>query len=125
MRMLDVKAIALAVSVLVCLAFTTREARAQADKAAYAAMAPVDAYLIADRDAEIALARSAAPAAISDGAEVMVLGRSGFTTAVKGTNGFLCLVERSWGAGTDDPEFWNAKIRAPICFNEAAAKSLA
>jgi hypothetical protein len=35
-------------------------------------MAPVDAYLIADRDSEIALARSAAPASISDGAEVMV-----------------------------------------------------
>ena len=125
MRMLDLKAIALAIYLLVCLACAAPEARAQADKAAYATMAPVDAYLIADQEAEIALARSAAPASISDGAEVMVLGKSGFSTAVKGTNGFLCLVERSWGAGTDDPEFWNPKVRAPICFNEAAAKSYA
>ncbi|MGA3102617.1 MAG: hypothetical protein ABSD61_12210 [Terracidiphilus sp.] len=101
------------------------QASAQAETAAYAAMAPVDAYLIADRNSEIALARSAAPASISDGAEVMVLGTSGFTTAAKGTNGFLCVVERSWGASTDDPEFWNPKIRSPICFNPAAARSFA
>ena len=107
------------------LAGATRAARAQADKAAYAAMAPVDAYLMADQNAEIALARSAAPASIADGAEVMVLGRKGFTTAVKGTNGFLCIVERSWGAGTDEVEFWNPKVRAPICFNPQAARSFA
>jgi hypothetical protein len=101
------------------------QASAQPETAAYAAMAPVDAYLIADRNSEIALARSAAPASISDGAEVMVLGTSGFTTAAKGTNGFLCVVERSWGASTDDPEFWNPKIRSPICFNPAAARSFA
>ena len=51
------------------------------------------------------------------GAEVMVLGPKGFTTAVKGTNGFLCLVERSWGAATDEPDFWNPKVRSPICFS--------
>ena len=55
----------------------------------------------------------------------MVLGRKGFTTAVKGTNGFLCIVERSWGAATDEPEFWNPKVRSPICFNAAAARSFA
>jgi hypothetical protein len=86
-------------------------------------MAPLNAYLIADQNAEIALARSAAPASIGKEAEVMVLGKSGFTTAVKGTNGFLCLVERSWANATDDPEFWNPKLRAPICFNAAAARS--
>jgi hypothetical protein len=101
------------------------QAPAQAESAAYAAMAPVDAYLIADRNSEIALARSAAPASISEGAEVMVLGRTGFTTAVAGTNGFLCVVERSWGASTDEAEFWNPKIRSPICFNPAAARSFA
>jgi hypothetical protein len=53
----------------------------------------------------------------------MVLGRGGYTTAAKGTNGFLCGVERSWGAATDDPNFWNPKIRGPICFNPPAAKS--
>ena len=52
-------------------------ARAQAEKAPYPAMAPLDQYLMPDKNSEIALARSAAPASISDGAEVMVLGRDG------------------------------------------------
>ncbi|MGD0097099.1 MAG: hypothetical protein ABSB60_11430 [Terracidiphilus sp.] len=104
---------------------TIRPAAAQAQKASYPAMAPLDEYLIADQNTEIALARSAAPASISDGAEVIVLGRRGFTTAVKGTNGFLCVVERSWGAATDAPEFWNPRIRAPICFNPQAARTFA
>ena len=119
------KLIALVFLVQLGLACATRQASAQAEKAAYPAMAPVDAYLIADQSSEIALARSAAPASISDGAEVMVLGRKGFTTAVKGTNGFLCVVERGWGAATDEPEFWNPKVRSPICFNPAAARSFA
>jgi hypothetical protein len=72
---------------------------------------------------EIALARSAAPGSISDGAEVMVLGREGYKTAVKGTNGFLCIVERSWGQSTDQTEFWNPKMRAPHCFNAQATRS--
>ena len=55
----------------------------------------------------------------------MVLGRTGYKTAVKGTNGFLCIVERSWGATTDHPEFWNPKARTPNCFNAAAASSVA
>ena len=96
-------------------------ARAQAEKASYPAMAPLDRYLIADEKAEIALARSAAPASVSDGAEVMVLRRAGYATAAKGTNGFVCLVERSWANTTDDAQFWNPQIRAPHCFNQAAA----
>jgi hypothetical protein len=96
---------------------------AQAGKAAYPAMAALDQYLIGDENSEIALARSAAPSSISDGAEVMVLGRDGYKTAVKGTNGFLCIVERSWGQGTNEAEFWNPKMRAPHCFNAQAAKS--
>jgi hypothetical protein len=86
-------------------------------------MAPLDRYLISDETAEIALARSAAPASISDGAEVMVLRRTGYATAVKGSNGFVCMVERSWGNTTNDPEFWNPKIRAPHCFNAVAAST--
>ena len=78
---------------------------------------------MADEKSEIALARSAAPASISDGAEVMVLGRTGYRTAVKGTNGFLCIVERSWGAATDHPEFWNPKVRGAICFNPPSART--
>jgi hypothetical protein len=98
---------------------------AQAGKAAYPAMAPLDQYLISDEKAEIALARSAAPSTIAEGAEVMVLRRDGYQTAVKGTNGFTCLVERSWGQGTDAAEFWNPKMRAPHCFNAEATKSFA
>jgi hypothetical protein len=83
------------------------------------------AVLLPDRQAEIALARSAAPGSISGQAEVMVLGRDGYKTAVKGTNGFLCIVERSWGQSTNEAEFWNPKMRAPHCFNAQAASSFA
>jgi hypothetical protein len=100
-------------------------AAAQGAKDIYPAMAPLDQYLISDEKSEIALARSAAPASISDGAEVMVLRRDGYQTAVNGTNGFVCLVERSWGQGTDEAEFWNPKMRAPHCFNAQAAKTFA
>lgn len=100
-----------------------RHAHAQTATAPYLSMAPLDQYLIADRNAEIALARSAAPASISRDAEVRVLGRHGYETAVKGTNGFVCVVQRSWTAGIDDPDFWNPKLRAPICFNAPAARS--
>ena len=44
---------------------------------------------------------------------------------MKGTNGFLCVVERSWGATTDDAEFWNPRISSPICFNPEAARTFA
>ena len=99
-----------------------RQARAQADPCP--AMAPLDQYLIPDENAEIALARSAAPASISGDATVMVLGRQGYTTAVQGKNGFLCYVERSWAHDTDHPEFWNPNARTPNCFNAAAASSV-
>ncbi len=99
-------------------------APAQSQKASYPAMAPLSQYLMADEPSEIALARSAAPTSISDEAEVMVLGREGYTTAVKGRNGFLCIVERSWGASTDDPGFWNPNVRGPICFNPPAARTV-
>lgn len=125
MRRRKFEVIAFVVLFQVALPHATRPAQAQAGKAEYAAMAPLDAYLMADANSEITLARSGAPASISDGAEVMVLGRNGYTTAAKGTNGFMCIVERSWGSETDDAEFWNPKIRAPICFNPAGARSVA
>src|ERR1700754_2127743 len=68
----------------------------QVGKNPYPIMAPLDQYLIADEKVEIALARSAAPASISNAAEVMVLRRDGYASVDKGTNGFVCLVERSW-----------------------------
>jgi hypothetical protein len=98
-------------------------APARPQPAPYASAAPLDQYLIPDKTAEIALARSAAPKSISDVAEVLVLGREGYTSAAKGTNGFVCLVQRSWAAATDFTEFWNPKVRAPICFNAASARS--
>ena len=99
------------------------QAQAQDAKTPYPSMAPLDQYLMADRNAEMALARSAAPESISRDAEVLVLGRHGYETAIKGKNGFVCIVERSWTAPIDDPDFWNPKLRAPICFNAAASRS--
>jgi len=90
----------------------------------YPSMAPLDQYLIADRDAEIALARTAAPKSISADATVLALGRHGYETAVKGKNGFVCIVERAWMSPFDHPEFWNPKNRSPICYNPAAARSI-
>jgi hypothetical protein len=98
-------------------------ARAPLENAPYPVRAPLEQYLIPDENAEIALARSAAPVSISDTAEVMVLRRDGYTTAVKGSNGFVCMVERSWANTTDDSQFWNPKVRAPHCFNPPAAKT--
>jgi hypothetical protein len=97
-------------------------APAQDVKTKYPNMAPLEQNLM-DRNAEIALARSAAPESISKDAMVMVLGRHGYETAIKGRNGFVCLVERSWTAGIDEPDFWNPKQRGPICLNAAAARS--
>jgi hypothetical protein len=90
----------------------------------YPAMAPIERYRIADAPQEIALARSAAPPSVSADADVLVLGTRGYETAVRGTNGFVCFVERSWAAGFDDGEFWNPKLRAPNCFNPPAARSV-
>ncbi len=101
-------------------------AQAQDAKTPYPSMAPLDQYLM-DRNAEIALARSAAPEAISRDAEVLVLGRHGYETAVKGKNGFVCVVERGWMSpfdGDGSAGFWNPKLRGPVCFNPPAARSI-
>lgn len=95
---------------------------AETAKTAFPGMAPLAQYLI-PRDAEVALARSSAPASIAKDAEIFVFTATGFQTAVKGTNGFVCLVARSWSAGFGDPNFWNPKVRAPICYNAVAAQS--
>jgi hypothetical protein len=87
-------------------------------------MAPVEQYLPTSQAAEIALARSAGPAEIVDKAEIMVLGPHGYETAVKGTNGFVCYVGRSWENDFDRAQFWDPKQRAPVCFNPAAARSV-
>jgi hypothetical protein len=87
-------------------------------------MAPLDQYLIPGRNTEIALARSAAPESISRGADVLVLGRHGYETAVKGKNGFVCMVDRAWTSDFDNPAFLNPTLREPTCFNPAAARTI-
>jgi len=119
----NAKIIALVLLIQILSPSATSLAQAQTEKALYPVMAPLNQYLIGDKNTEIALARSAAPPSISDSAEVMVLGRTGYTIAVKGTNGFVCIVERSWTVPTDNPEFWNPKMRAPICYNPQAART--
>lgn len=95
-----------------------------AGAAVYPSMGPIARYDIADRAAEVALARSAAPASISGGAQILVLGKRGYETAVKGGNGFVCLVERSWDMNFNSPEFWNPRVRSPQCLNAAGASSV-
>jgi hypothetical protein len=93
----------------------------------YSSMAALNEYLIPDRNAEIALARSAAPDSISHDAKVLVLGPHGYETAVEGKNGFVCVVERGWMGPFDgelSANFWNPKIRGPVCFNPPAARSI-
>jgi len=95
-----------------------------ADAPSPATMAPREEYMIADRSDEIALARSAAPASIADDAGVLVLGARGYETAAQSANGFVCLVERAWESGFDHPDFWNPRVRGPLCMNPAAVRSV-
>jgi len=96
-------------------------------KNSYPSMAKLSEYLMPDRNAEVALARSAAPDSISREAKVLVLGPHGYKTAVEGKNGFVCVVERGWMGpfeGELSANFWNPKIRGPVCFNPPAARSI-
>ena len=99
-------------------------AEAPAHHSSYPHMASLDRYLMADRNAEATLARSAAPPSISRYASILVLGRHGYGTVRTGKNGFTCLVERGWMSPFDSPEFWNPKIRGPICYNVPASRSI-
>jgi hypothetical protein len=107
---------------LVLVFFLAWQATAQSVTTAYPNMAPLPQYLM-PRDAEISLARSAAPKSISGDAEILILTKSGFRTAVSGKNGFVCMVARSWSADFSDPDFWDPRLRAPICYNALAARS--
>jgi hypothetical protein len=119
-----IKTIALGALTLVAALGPAWPARAQAAKDPYPKMASLDQYLMADRNAEIALARSAAPESISRDAAVVVLGSHGYETAVEGKNGFVCIVERGWMNPFDSPEFWNPKSRGPICYNPPAVRTV-
>jgi hypothetical protein len=81
------------------------------------------------RDAEIALAKSAAPANISDHATIKVLTASGYEVVHQGNNGFVCMVMRGWAAPTYTPTqfrnlVYDATVRAPICFDPAASRTV-
>jgi hypothetical protein len=89
----------------------------------YAKMAPLTQYLM-DRNAEIALARSAAPPSIAKNATVLVLSAHGYDVAVNGSNGFTCLVERGWMPPFDQADFWSTKLRAPVCYNAPASRTV-
>ena len=102
----------------------TSRSRKEDRSTAYPSMASIEQYLMPDRNAEIALARSAAPESISSDAKVLVLGWRGYETAIEGKNGFVCIVERSWTSPFNSSEFWNPRIRVPQCFNPAAARSI-
>jgi hypothetical protein len=107
------------------LLLTSAAAYAQAPNAnPYATMAPIASYLMSSTTAEIALARTAAPSSISGHAEMLVLSNRGYVVAGEGNNGWVCLVERSWTAGLDDPEFWNWRGLGPACFNPPAVRSV-
>ena len=111
----------MALPLILSIGFLVPRAPAQSDR--YSKMAPVDQYLM-ERNAEIRLARSAAPNSISSEATILVLGRQGYETAIDGKNGFVCMVERSWMEVFDSPEFWNPKVRGADCLNPQAARSI-
>jgi len=117
----NVQSIAIKTFALLVLLGTAYQALAQNAATPYSKMAPIEQYLM-DRTAEIAMARSAAPKSISADAEILVLGRRGFETAVKGKTGFVCIVGRGWSSAAD-PDFWNPKVRVPICMNSPAART--
>lgn len=114
----------LIVSVLAIIA--AQAASAAAAGSAHSASARIEPYLIASQQQEIALARTAAPPSVSKHAAVMVLGPHGYVTAAKGTNGFVCLVVRSWDmpVSVKRARFWNPKFLVPYCDNAAAAQSV-
>jgi len=113
------------ISALVVMLGAGLPAQAKDTKTSYPSMASVEQYFMPDRNAEIALARSAAPNAISSQAEILVLGQNGYETASQGTNGWVCMVERAWAyPDADFSGFWNPKIRGPECLNPPAARSI-
>jgi hypothetical protein len=89
---------------------------------------PISEYMM-PQDAEVDLAKSAAPANISDRATIKLLTTSGYHVTHNGDNDFVCIVMRGWGAPTFSPAplrdmVYDAKVRAPICFNPVASRTV-
>jgi hypothetical protein len=103
-------------------------AMAQTSKSPVGHYPPIQEYLM-PQASEIALAKSAAPAIISDGATIKVLTTSGFKVVHQGDNGFVCMVMRGFAAPTYTPAqfrnlVYDATVRAPICFDPKAANEV-
>ena len=109
---------------LACAAAAIFPAHAKAASTLYPKMATIARYMMANRQSEIDFARTAAPKAVSGKATVVVLDANGYETAVKGTNGFTCIVERSWTKAFDDDNFWNPRVLTPICYNPQASRTV-
>src|SRR5215475_8423674 len=124
LRKNKIRAIVIKSFALLVVLGTAHQAKAQDATTPYPKMAPIDQYRMPDREAEIALARSAAPESVSRDATILVLGRQGYETAVEGKNGFVCIVDRAWMMPFGWPEFWNPKVRAAVCLNPEAARSI-
>jgi hypothetical protein len=110
-------------SMLAAISFSCVVATAWAQKAP-----PREAFNM-PRSAEIALAESAAPASVSGRATIKVLTGAGYEVARAGDNGFVCMVLRGWAAPTYTPAqfrdlVYDTEVRAPICFDAQAAKSV-
>lgn len=114
---------AICLALLLAALFATPFRRALASTG-YSHMAPLSDYLPKSHAAEIAFARTAAPAPLTDKAEILTLGPHGYDVAVHGTNGFVCLVERSWAHKFTSVQFWNPEHQAPVCYNPAAVRSV-
>ena len=124
MRINKIGAILIKSFALLVVLSAVHQTMAQDATTPYPKMAPIDQYLMPDREAEIALARSAAPESVSRDATILILGRQGYETAVAGKNGFACIVDRAWMMPFGWPEFWNPKVRAAVCLNPQAARSI-
>lgn len=66
-----------------------------------------------DREFEIALARSAAPASVSAGATVLALERDGYVVAEEGTTDVTCFVSRDWEESLE-----------PLCFDAEGSRTI-
>ena len=69
------------------------------------------------RARQIELALSAAPMEVSSRAAVYVFGPKGYEKARDGTNGFTCLIERSFSGTTQTSS-------APACFDAEGSRSI-
>jgi len=89
---------------------------------------PLRDYLMT-RESELALVKTAAPPNVTDHATIKLLDETGYRVTHEGDNGFVCLVLRGWSAPTFTPAqfrafVYDASIRAPICYNPIAARSV-